>query len=261
MRRSMLVTRSRPGRGLADAFDVLDVVAVQVLNDALRSILAVQQLIEAQLQAFLAFVIDGGEADDMSRDLSGRVVAPVLAQQIHPGDSQRLDVRRLLGRHVPHQVQKLAIQIAGDAPRQPLLILLQRLGQSRQLIDVVVEFLRVDPDTVDRRADGQRFAVTIRDRTPMRGNLHHAHRTIVALLGQKAVIEQLQLDGAGHQSGRADQHQPQDHGRTPAVAPGVAVVVAGAQFHGRTIRTSRVCGRFICSLALATRSTKAFDDQ
>ena len=74
------------------------------------------------------------------------------------------------------------------------------MRESRQLIDVVVELLRIDPDAVDRRADGQRFAVAIRDRAAMRGDLHHAHRTVVALLGEKAVIEQLQLDRARRQS-------------------------------------------------------------
>ena len=54
-----------------------------ILNDALRAVLAVQQLVEAELQSFLALVIDGGEADHMPGDFAGRVVAPVLAQQIH----------------------------------------------------------------------------------------------------------------------------------------------------------------------------------
>ena len=59
MRRSMLVHQiaARPRR--ADALDVLDVAPVQVLDDALRAVLAVQQLIEAELQALLALIVDG----------------------------------------------------------------------------------------------------------------------------------------------------------------------------------------------------------
>ena len=109
---------------------------------------------------------------------------------------ERLDVRRLLGRHVALEVEKLAIEIAGDAPRQLLLILLQRLGELRQLVDVVVELLRIDPHAVDRRADGQRLAGAIGDRAAMRRDLDHAHGALVALLGEKAVIDQLQLDRA-----------------------------------------------------------------
>ena len=60
----------------------------------------------------------------------GGVVAPVFAQQVHARDPQRLDVRRLLGRHVAHQVEKFAVQIAGDPPRERLLIFLQRLAQA-----------------------------------------------------------------------------------------------------------------------------------
>ena len=58
MRRSMLVTRSRPGPRRADALDVLDVAAVQVLDDPLGAVLAVQQLVEAELQALLALIVD-----------------------------------------------------------------------------------------------------------------------------------------------------------------------------------------------------------
>ncbi len=47
---------ARPGR--ANALDVLHVAPVQVLNDALGAILAVQQLIVAELEALLALVID-----------------------------------------------------------------------------------------------------------------------------------------------------------------------------------------------------------
>ncbi len=104
--------------------------------------------------------------------------------------------------------RKLAVQIAGDAPRQPLLILFQRLGKLRQLIDVVVDLLRVDPHAVDRRRDRQRLAVAVGDGTAVRHDLGHAHGPVVALFGEKAVIEQLQFDRARHQPGRADQHRP-----------------------------------------------------
>ena len=249
----------RPRR--ADAFDILDIAPVQILNDALRAVVAVQQLIVAELQALLSLVVDGGESHHVARDFTRRVVTPVLAQQINARNSQCLDVRRLIGRHVPLEVEKFAIEIAGDAPRQQLLILLQRLGELRQLIDVVVQLLRIDPHAVDRRADGQRLAGPIRDRTAVRRDLDHAHRSIVALLGEKAVIEQLQLDRPKCERGGGQRHQSEHHGRAPAIAVRPGCGFAGSLLHGRTIRTSRVCGRFICSLVLATRSTNACEDQ
>ena len=49
----------------------------------------------------------------------------------------------------------------------------------------------------------------IRDRAAMRRDLDHAHRAIIALLGEKAVIEQLQLHRARRQSDGAEHHQSQ----------------------------------------------------
>ena len=151
MRRSMLVTRSRPGRAGADALDVLDVVPEHVLDDALRAVLAVQQLIVAELQALLALIVDGGEPDHVAGHFARRVVAPVFALQIHARDPERLDVGRLLGRHGALEIQELAIEVAGDAASEHLLILLQRLGEPGKLVDVLVQLLRVDPHAVDRR--------------------------------------------------------------------------------------------------------------
>ncbi len=197
----------------------------------------------------------------MAGHFARRVVAPVLALQVHAGDPERLDAGRLLGRHGAFEIQELAIEVAGDAARQHLLILFQRLGEPRKLIDVVVQLLRVDPHAVDRRTDGQGFAGAVRDGAAMRGDLDHPHRAVVALLGEKPVIDQLQLDRARCETEGAENHQPEDDGGAPAVARRAGGAFARALLHGRTIRTSRVCGKLIWSFALATRSTNAFEDQ
>ena len=75
------------------------------------------------------------------------------------------------------------------------------------------------------------------------------------------MIHQLQFHGACRQPDRAEHDQAQDHRRAPAISLVLPRGFAGAQFHGRTILTSRVCGRLICNLAFATRSTKACEDQ
>jgi len=107
------------------------------LNDALRTVLAVQQLIEAEFQALLALVIDSRESDHMAGYFARRIIAAILAQQVHAGNAQRLDARRLFRRHMTLQIEKFAIEIAGDAPRQCLLVILERARELRQLIDVV----------------------------------------------------------------------------------------------------------------------------
>ena len=70
----------------ADAFDIFDVAAERILNDALRAVLAVQQLLVAELQSFLALVIDGGESDHVAGHFARRIVAAVFAQQVDAGN-------------------------------------------------------------------------------------------------------------------------------------------------------------------------------
>ena len=73
----------------ADLLDVLHDVAVAILDHALGAVLARQPVIERQLQAFLALVVDAGEADDVPGHFARRVVAAVLAHQVHAGNVQR----------------------------------------------------------------------------------------------------------------------------------------------------------------------------
>src|ERR1700759_5630723 len=100
----------------------------------------------------------------------------------------------------------------------------------------------------------------------MRRDLGDAQRALVALLGEVVVVEELQLHRAPRQSERRKRDAAEHHGRAPAVMLGLGIVVGdawlhAARLHGLTIRTSRICGSVICSLVLATRSTKACEDQ
>ena len=159
------------------------------------------------------------------------------------------------------EIEKLTVEIAGDTPREQLLILLERLGELRELVDVVVELLGIDPHGINRRTDGERLARAVGDGAAMRRDLDHAHRALVALLREKAVVDQLQLHRPGAEPYGTAHDEPEDHCRPPPVALELRAAFARPLLHGRTIRTSRVCGRLIESFAFATRSTKALEDQ
>ena len=151
MRRSIDSTRLRPGAHRADLLDVLHDLAVAILDHALGAVFARQPVVERELEAFLAFVVDAGEAEDVPGHFTRRVIAAVLAHQVHAGNFQRADLLRLGGLHVAREIQELAIEIRRDAPRELVLVALQRLRQARQLIAGERELLRDSP-TPNRRA-------------------------------------------------------------------------------------------------------------
>ena len=62
------------------------------LTTRARAVAALQLLLEGQLDAFLALVLDVGEADDVRRGLALGVLALVLAQLVHALEPQRLDL-------------------------------------------------------------------------------------------------------------------------------------------------------------------------
>ena len=91
MRRSIDSVRSLPGSRGADQVDVLDDAAAAVADHALGAGLAAQPFVERQLQAFLAAVVDVGEAEHVRHRLALRVEAAELALREHAGDAVRDD--------------------------------------------------------------------------------------------------------------------------------------------------------------------------
>ena len=78
----LAVDRERRGRAVlrrADRFDVLDDAAQAVLDHAPAARLAAERRLVGELDAFLAGVVDAGEADDVRGHFAGRVVAAVFA--------------------------------------------------------------------------------------------------------------------------------------------------------------------------------------
>ena len=71
--------RSRPSTGGTLLADVLDDAAEPVLDHAARAVAAGELLVERELDAFLAVVLDVGEADHVRRGFAFRVLALVFA--------------------------------------------------------------------------------------------------------------------------------------------------------------------------------------
>ena len=74
---------SRPSTGAHALADVLDDAAEPVLDDAARAVAAGELLLERELDALLAAVLDVGEADHVRRRLALGVLALVLAHLVH----------------------------------------------------------------------------------------------------------------------------------------------------------------------------------
>ena len=68
-----------------DALDILDHPAQPVAQHALLARHTLQPVVERQLQAFLAAVIDIGEAEQMTGHFAGRIVATIFRSRCTPG--------------------------------------------------------------------------------------------------------------------------------------------------------------------------------
>src|SRR5262249_1688139 len=137
---------------------------------------------------------------------------------------------------------------------------LQRRGETRNLLGRERELRRVHPDGVDRGADGERLAVAVGDGAAMGGDLEHPREPRIALPGEKAVIDELQVNGAPHEPERREREQCHQECRAPAEGYRRAIAYA-APLHGEVISISFGGGVAMWSLVLATRSTKAWVDQ
>src|SRR6185437_15400650 len=107
-----------------------------------------------------------------------------------------------------------------DASQELLSVDAESSRQKRNLTARARDLLRVHPDRVDRRAHGQRLAVAIGDRATMRRNVDDAREAGIALLREKRVFEELQIDGAAEERARREHEQPDEKMRPPAERAG-----------------------------------------
>ena len=85
------------GLGGAHQVDVLDDAAAAVADHLLGAGLAAQPVVERELDAFLAAVVDVGEAEHVRQRFALRVEAAELALREHARDAVREDRARLVG--------------------------------------------------------------------------------------------------------------------------------------------------------------------
>ncbi|MFO1400241.1 MAG: hypothetical protein U1F30_03345 [Steroidobacteraceae bacterium] len=240
----------------ADALHVLHLAAAVVLDDALGAVLAGEPVVEGELGALLADVVDVVEADQVAGDLAGRVVAAVLARRGDARDVERAHAARVGRLQAAGDVEELAVEVARDAPHELLAVEPERARQARQLLAVAGEFAWVDPDRIDRRRHRQRLAEAVGDGAAVRVDRHDPREARVALAGEEAVVDQLQLDGAaGEQRGDGAQQGEQQAEPQAEGDRALRVAALGVAHHRPTVSISRDAGMRMRSLASAMRST------
>src|SRR5262249_33753994 len=212
-------------------------------------------------ESLLAGVVDVGEAEQVPAHLARGVVAAILARGVDARDPERLDLGRLGRLAAAREIEELAVEIAGDAPRQLLAVERERARQARDLLVGERELARIHPDRIDRRADRERLAVAVGDGAAVGGDLQHAREARVALAREETVIDQLQVHRAPQERRAGERQQAEQDPGAPAERARRRIAPEGSRLHGVT--TSMFCGGGIamCSRVLATRSTNAWLDQ
>ncbi len=131
-------------------------------------------MIERQLHALLPGIVDVGESEHVPCDLTGGVVAAILARGVDARNAQCLDPLGLSRLTTARDIQEIAIQIARDPASQLLAVELQRARETGDLVRRERELPGIHPYRIDRRAHGEGLAVSIRDRAAMRGDYRSA---------------------------------------------------------------------------------------
>src|SRR5690606_30524018 len=127
---------------LANRLDILDDTAVSITDHTPASRLAGEIRIPRQLDAFLSYVLDVGEADDVRDRLALRVVTLEFALLVDAGDAQRRDAFGDVGIDLSLEVQEAAVGGFGQLAPQIPLARLQQLRELGELSRVRLDLLR-----------------------------------------------------------------------------------------------------------------------
>src|SRR5690606_10291426 len=256
---------------------VLDDAAAAVADHLLGAGFAAQPVVERELDAFLAAVVDVGEAEYVRQRLALRVEAPELALREYAGDVEREDRARLVWVHAPAQVHELLVAALPQLAGQLVGGHAERGGEFGQPVRVLEQLLRVAPDRFDRRRHRQRLAVAVGDHAARGRDRDLAQEAGIALLAVEVVVDQLQVDRAADQRERAQPERAADQRQPPAqveaaararlarlarrLAGAALPAAAGTHAHGRTTTMSRVSGKRMPRRLRATWSMRLLSAQ
>ena len=194
-----------------DVLQITDGRAEPVLEHDLAPVLAAQQIVESQFDAFEAAVVNVGDTHHVGGGLGAQIVAPVLFAEVQALDPQGADALRSRPRKPPLQIDeslvRMAVQMVGQLRRIPA-------QQGCQAVDVGAaqrSLARVAPDGHHRRADRQRLVQPVVYDAPAGRDDDFAHRAGVPLILQEVLVQQSQVN---HPGGKccATRHKQAEHG-------------------------------------------------
>ena len=162
--------------------DVLDDVPHPVLDHATHARRAGQHLLVAQLDAFLPFVLDVREADQVSGDLAFRIEALVFVALIDAGNVERGDLVRDVDRHLTLDVDETLVfrQLHAQFLRRHA----EELAELVDLVGIEIVRHRVGnrPDRAHGQARREHRLVTVENLAARRRQIDRALVAAFALL-------------------------------------------------------------------------------
>lgn len=144
------------------------------------------------LHAFLADVVDVGKTQQVTCGGAGRIIALERLFEINPGNFQCLNFFRQIRIDLTLDINEALARFFFQKSLQVLVGHAQNLGHLREFFSLVVfELTRIQPDGLDRRADGQWFAIAILDLSAIGRHVDNADVLQVALVLQKFLVKHL----------------------------------------------------------------------
>ena len=132
----------------ADEVDVLDDAAAAIADHLLRAGRAAQPFVERQLQAFLAAVVDVGEAEHVRDRVALRIEAAVFALREHAGDAELDDCLRRFRAHAALQVDEFLRRALRELAREMVGRHAERLGEFRDALGRLEQQLAGSPRSI-----------------------------------------------------------------------------------------------------------------
>ena len=194
--------------------DVLDDAAEAVLDHAAAAGGANECLLLRQFHAFLADVLDAGEAHQVGHHFALRIEALVFLARVEAVDAELVDL-------VDDVHFDLALEVDEGTVGVELLaqIRFRHVQQCRQCAQLGRRLRQHvvgnGPHRLDRQRRRQHLAVAVHDLAARGRQFEHALVTALALLLKKAGRHRLQPQRAAGQRGERGKQREQHHARTP----------------------------------------------